>query len=68
MSVAAALTMWEARSQRLRLLGRHADLTAAQRQTLLALMLLRNKVGLGVFKVQYCESTQAPAQHGGFRV
>lgn len=44
-SVAAAIIMWEARSQRERLLScGHADLTEQQRETLLALMMLRNKV------------------------
>ena len=45
-SVAASLIMYEARSWRLRNLGRHGDLSEEEREVLLAVLMLRHKVGL----------------------
>lgn len=44
-SVAAAITLYEARTSRARVLGQHADLKEGQHNVLLAAMLLRHKVG-----------------------
>lgn len=42
-SVAAALTLYEARSSRLKALGRHGNLSEEQQRVLTAAMLLRHK-------------------------
>ena len=44
-SVACAITLYEARMSRERALGKHADLDDRQRSILTAAMLLRHKVG-----------------------
>ncbi len=46
-SVAAALVMYEAQQQRLRRLGRHADLDERQREALKAVMLAKTVVRKG---------------------
>ena len=45
-SVAASLIMYEARAWRLRNLGRHGDLSDEEQEVLLAVLMLRHKVGL----------------------
>ena len=49
-SVAAALVFYEARRARLAQLGHHSDLSEHEKQVLMAVMLLRQQVGLQTLK------------------